>query len=57
MKDEKKTKNQLIQELAEMRQRVAQLEALEIEYKRAGEALRESEEKYRTLTKDVFAIQ
>ena len=47
MNDENKTKEQLIQELAEMRQRVAELE--QWKQKRAENALRESEEKYRSL--------
>jgi len=34
MKDEHKTKEQLINELAEMRQRITELEALETEHKR-----------------------
>ena len=41
MKDEDKTKKQLINELAEMRQRVAQLQAADTECKQAEEALRE----------------
>jgi len=49
MKHEDKTKEQLIDELAQMRQRLTDLEALEPERKRAEEALRESEEKYRFL--------
>ena len=49
MKDERKTKEQLINELAELRQRIAELEALETERRRAEEALRESEERHRTL--------
>ncbi len=44
MKDEDKTKEQLIDELVELRRRGAELEASEVEYKRAAEALRESEE-------------
>jgi len=40
MKDERKTKEQLTNELVELRQRVAELEASEIEHKRAEEALR-----------------
>ena len=49
MKDDRKTKKQLINELAELRQRVAELEAVETERKRAEEALRESEEIARAL--------
>ena len=47
MNDKLKTKKQLISELATMRQRVAELEALDTERKRAKVALRESEEKHR----------
>jgi len=43
MKDKDKTKEQLINELAELRQRIAELEASETERKRAEEALQESE--------------
>ena len=49
MKDEAKTKEQLITELAEMRQRITKLEKSEAERVKTEEALRESEEKYRTL--------
>ena len=49
MKDQDKTREQLINELAEMRQRIAELEASETERKRTGEALRESEERFRDL--------
>ena len=37
MRDEPKTKEQLINELAELRQRIAELEAAETERKRAEE--------------------
>ena len=49
MKDAEKSKEQLMNELVELRQRIAKLEALETEHERAQEALRESEEKYRIL--------
>lgn len=49
MKDEDKTKEQLINELVEMRQRIAAFKTKEIQLKQAEEALRESEERYRTL--------
>jgi PAS domain S-box-containing protein len=49
MKYERKTKDQLIKELAELRQRIAELEASETERKQAEEALRESEERLRTI--------
>jgi PAS domain S-box-containing protein len=44
MKDEDKTKEQLIDELIELRQHVAELEASETERKRAEEALRDTNE-------------
>ncbi len=47
MKDEGKTKERLVNELAELRQRIAELEASETERKRAEEAPRESEERFR----------
>jgi PAS domain S-box-containing protein len=63
MKDERKTKKQLINELVEMRQRVAELESLRVECKQAEEsqqtltealqaasALRESEERFRAVS-------
>jgi PAS domain S-box-containing protein len=49
MTEEGKTKEQLISELVEMRQWIAELEAADAELGWAKEALRESEEQYRTL--------
>ena len=43
MKDEGATKEQLISESVELRQRIAELEASEADRKRAEEALQESE--------------
>ena len=45
MKDEDKTKEELISELLELRQRITELEGLEAKYKRTEEEIRESEEK------------
>lgn len=44
MKDEDKTKTQLINELAQLRQRITELEALEAEGKRAEEELKRTKE-------------
>jgi len=49
MKDKEKTKEQLVNELVGARLRIAELEAAEIEHQEAEEALRTSEERYRTL--------
>ena len=49
MKDQNQTEMQLINELAELRKRIAELETLENERKQTEEALRKSEERYRTL--------
>ena len=49
MKDENKTKKQLIDELVGLREQIVKLEMAEIESKRTEDALRESEEKYRSL--------
>jgi PAS domain S-box-containing protein/putative nucleotidyltransferase with HDIG domain len=48
MKDQNRTKEQLLHERVEMRQRIAELEAAETERVRAEEALRRSEVQYRT---------
>lgn len=49
MKDEKKTKKQLINELLELRQRIAELEKSETRRKSAKKAIKESEKLYRNL--------
>ena len=49
MKDQKKTKRQLIDELVELRQRLEELKPLKIEHKRFEESLLESERKLSTL--------
>lgn len=49
MKDEDKTKNQLIDELVKTRQRITELEALKARRKQVEQALLESEEKFRGL--------
>lgn len=49
MKDENKTKKQLMDELAEMSQRINELEKSETERKKAEDALGESEEHFRSV--------
>jgi len=49
MRNENKTREQLIGELARMRERIAELEAAEARHEQVEEALRESEERYRSL--------
>ncbi len=53
MKDQTKTKKQLINGLMEFRQRTAELRKLETGPKRAEEALRSSEEKYRSILENI----
>ena len=49
MKDQRKTKKQLIDELAELKQQVSECENLETEHKREEAMLRESEARYRSV--------
>ena len=49
MQDREKTKERLIEEVAMLRKRIAELQAAESQRKQAEEALRESEVKYRSL--------
>ena len=51
MKDEDKTKEQLIRELAEMRRRISELEASEVEHKRAEEQLSKHRDHFEELVK------
>jgi diguanylate cyclase (GGDEF)-like protein/PAS domain S-box-containing protein len=49
MSDKKKTKTQLLNELAELRQQIAELETLEKQRNQAEEVLRENKERYKAL--------
>ena len=53
MNDMKKTKAQLVEELGEMRRRVAVLESREAECEKLGETLTESEEKLRIIFESI----
>lgn len=55
MQNEEITKEQLINELAALRQRIADLEILETQYKQTEQALIESEERYKRLINAVTA--
>ena len=61
MKDKTKTKKQLIQELADLRQRIVALETEKIERQRAEEARKEAEVKFQALIEEspvgVYVIQ
>ncbi len=52
MKDEEKTKGQLIDELAKLRTRTAKLGAVNAELRRAKERLKEFERKYDSLVEN-----
>lgn len=54
MKDENKTKEQLINEIVELRQRISELEKSETERKQIQEELQESKERYRFLLEKSF---
>ena len=49
MKDEDKTREQLVNELMQLRQRITELERAESEPKQAEEALKQAEERYRSI--------
>ena len=53
MKDKDKTDEQLINELLQMRRKIAELKAWEAERKRAEMELKQSEERYRSLVEDI----
>jgi len=52
MKDENKTKDQLIKELARIQEKNADLEEIIIEEKRTKKELKESEKKYKDLVEE-----
>jgi PAS domain S-box-containing protein len=55
MKDEYKAKKEMVKDLQEMRRRIHELETIKSQNGQAAQALRESEEKFRTLTDNVNA--
>jgi diguanylate cyclase (GGDEF)-like protein/PAS domain S-box-containing protein len=56
MKDEEKTKKQLINELAELRQRLIELEIREMERKKREEALWEGERRFHQMAENIPAV-
>ncbi|HWP45734.1 MAG TPA: diguanylate cyclase, partial [Candidatus Limnocylindrales bacterium] len=56
MKDEAKTKGQLVNELTELRRRLAELEVREMERKKREEALRESERRFHQMAENIPAV-
>lgn len=56
MRDENKTKRQLIYELIEMRQRVAELESVDTKYRRDAKVLRESGENLKAIVESIHDV-
>ncbi len=56
MKDEDKTKEQLMDELVEIRQRITELEASELQHRRVEEALRQSQQNYEAIVNSIDGI-
>ncbi|MFH1382476.1 MAG: PAS domain-containing sensor histidine kinase [Chloroflexota bacterium] len=54
MKDDRKSKKQLLSELAALRQRLAHLEALVARHKQTEEELQKSEQEYRSLVEESY---
>ena len=53
MTDKEKTKNQLLEEMTDMRRRLVEMDQSEAERKRIDHALRQSEERYRTILEEM----
>ena len=56
MNDQSKTKHDLIQELVSLRKRIAELSQYESQRKKAEDALRESEDKHKSLIENIPGI-